>query len=204
MPSWANGQGNARVRPDRTKSEQEPIEETPGHGGYREGCVEIGAGIAQKIMVSRRIRGPGPSTRAALRRIEGLLRPLRFRRIIIPMAQSGLRLCSKGFIIVIGIHPCETGQNANRAPRGPRRPDRTPPKRPHTLELFQRILDRFSEFHAIACLAKNPHCFWALGRLGYGEGPPLLLIVEAKMGRRVNQAELPQNRNFGMPPEGYR
>jgi acetyl-CoA carboxylase carboxyl transferase subunit alpha len=72
------------------------------------------------------------------------------------------------------------------------------PKRPHTLDYVQRIVNDFQEIHGDRLFSDDAAIVCGMGRI---EDRPILLVGEQK-GRDTKQKLL---RNFGMPkPEGYR
>ncbi len=95
----------------------------------------------------------------------------------------------------------ETGQNAQQSTAWQKVQNARHPKRPHTLDYIQRILTDFQEIHGDRLFGDDPAIVCGFGRLGDGDGPPIMLIGEQK-GRDTRQK---LHRNFGMPkPEGYR
>jgi len=72
------------------------------------------------------------------------------------------------------------------------------PKRPHALDLIERLFAEFQELHGDRTFADDPAIVAGLGRF---EGKPIVIVAEEK-GRNTKERLL---RNFGMPkPEGYR
>ncbi len=72
------------------------------------------------------------------------------------------------------------------------------PKRPHSLDYFQRLFTDFTELHGDRGFADDPAI---VGGMAFFEGRPVLAIGQQK-GRDTKQKLF---RNFGMPkPEGYR
>ncbi len=72
------------------------------------------------------------------------------------------------------------------------------PKRPHSLDYFQRLFTDFYELHGDRAFADDPAVVGGMARF---EGKPVMVIGQQK--GRDTKAKL--HRNFGMPkPEGYR
>ncbi len=72
------------------------------------------------------------------------------------------------------------------------------PKRPHTLDYFQRLAPDFTEIHGDRCYGDDAAIVCGYGHLN---GRAVMLVGQQK-GRDTKQKLL---RNFGMPkPEGYR
>jgi acetyl-CoA carboxylase carboxyl transferase subunit alpha len=72
------------------------------------------------------------------------------------------------------------------------------PKRPHSLDYIQKLIDGFQEIHGDRCFADDPAIVCGTGFL---RERPIVVIGQQK-GRDTKQK---LHRNFGMPkPEGYR
>jgi acetyl-CoA carboxylase carboxyl transferase subunit alpha len=72
------------------------------------------------------------------------------------------------------------------------------PKRPHSLDYFERLITNFEEIHGDRAYADDPAIVCGMGQF---EGRPVMVIGQQK-GRDTKQKLY---RNFGMPkPEGYR
>jgi acetyl-CoA carboxylase carboxyl transferase subunit alpha len=72
------------------------------------------------------------------------------------------------------------------------------PKRPHSLDYFQKLIPGFQEIHGDRCYADDPAIVCGMGFL---RDRPIVAIGQQK-GRDTKQK---LHRNFGMPkPEGYR
>jgi len=72
------------------------------------------------------------------------------------------------------------------------------PKRPHSLDYIQKIIEGFEEIHGDRRYADDPAIVCGMGFL---DGRPLMVVAQQK-GRDTKQKLY---RNFGMPkPEGYR
>src|SRR5687767_7829055 len=72
------------------------------------------------------------------------------------------------------------------------------PKRPHSLDYFQKTIDGFQEIHGDRFFADDPAIVCGMGFMG---GRAIMAIGQQK-GRDTKQK---LHRNFGMPkPEGYR
>jgi acetyl-CoA carboxylase carboxyl transferase subunit alpha len=72
------------------------------------------------------------------------------------------------------------------------------PKRPHALDLIDRVFDRFQELHGDRAFRDDPAIVGGIAELG---GHPVVVVGQQK----GSTTEENIRRNFGMPhPEGYR
>jgi acetyl-CoA carboxylase carboxyl transferase subunit alpha len=72
------------------------------------------------------------------------------------------------------------------------------PKRPHSIDYINRLIDNFQELHGDRCFGDDQSI---IGGIGSFEGQSVMIIGQQK-GRDTKEKLL---RNFGMPkPEGYR
>lgn len=72
------------------------------------------------------------------------------------------------------------------------------PKRPHSIDYINRLIDNFQELHGDRCFGDDQSIIGGMGRF---EGQSVMILGQQK-GRDTKEKLL---RNFGMPkPEGYR
>ncbi|OGN77316.1 MAG: acetyl-CoA carboxylase carboxyltransferase subunit alpha [Chloroflexi bacterium RIFCSPLOWO2_12_FULL_71_12] len=71
-------------------------------------------------------------------------------------------------------------------------------KRPHALDLIERVFDRFQELHGDRSFRDDPA---VVGGIAHLDGHPVVVVGQQKGGSTEENIQ----RNFGMPhPEGYR